>query len=80
MSIGAYAITIEDEDGRAVRLVERTTTAGRPVVGEDVEVDGALYRVRAVRHDQVDDRTVRVYTRPRLFVRPVRRRVPSVPR
>ena len=70
-----YEIAIEDADGRVVRTVSRTTFAGRPVVGEEVMIDGALYVARAVRHEQADARTTRVYTWPRVFVRAKRGRV-----
>jgi len=71
-----YEIAIEDADGRILRTVSRTTLAGRPVVGEEVVVDGAVYVVRAVRHEQGDGRTMRTYTWPRVFVRAKRKRGP----
>lgn len=71
--VGTYAITIEDEDGNAIETVERTTRVSHPLVGEEVEIDGLLYRVRAVRHDEDGGETVRRYTRPRVFVRMVER-------
>jgi hypothetical protein len=71
-----YEIAIEDADGRILRTVSRTTLAGRPIVDEEVVVDGAVYVVRAVRHEQADARTIRIYTWPRLFVRAKRKRGP----
>ena len=56
--------------------VSRTTLAGRPVVGEEVVVDGKVYVVRAVQHQQEDGRTLRIYTWPRVFVRAKRKRGP----
>jgi hypothetical protein len=71
--VGTYAITIEDEEGNAVETVQRTTRVSHPLVGEEVEIDGVLYRVHAVRHDEDGGETIRRYTRPRVFVRMIGR-------
>jgi hypothetical protein len=68
MNSHEYEIVIEDGDGRRLRTVSRTTLAGRPVVGDEVVVDGKIYTVLHVRHEQADGKTMRVYTWPRLFV------------
>ena len=68
-----YEIVIEDASGKVVRTVTRTTLAGRPVAGEEVVIDNAVYVVRAVRHVQDVWRTRRIYTWPRVFVRAVRK-------
>ncbi len=70
MSIGEYTVTILDADGNPTQTeIERTSHAARPLVGEEIEIDDVLYRVVGVRHCQEEQRTVRVYTRPRVFVR-----------
>ena len=45
-----YEVVIEDSGGRARQTLMRTATTGRPLVGEEMVVDGALYEVRRVRH------------------------------
>ena len=69
-----YEVVIEDAAGRPRRTVARTATTGRPLVGEEMVVDGVLYEVHRVRHEQEEERTLRIYPWPRVFVRPKRRR------
>jgi hypothetical protein len=64
-----YEVVIEDAAGRRKRTVVRIATTGRPLVGEEMVVDGLLYEVRRVRHEQEEGRTLRIYTWPRVFVR-----------
>jgi hypothetical protein len=68
MKTHEYEIVIENADGRPLRTVSRTTLAGRPIVGEEVVVDGTIYIVLHVRREQEDGRTTRIYTWPRIFV------------
>ncbi|HZS40850.1 MAG TPA: hypothetical protein VFF06_28650 [Polyangia bacterium] len=57
------------------KTVIRTCLNGRPTVGEEIEIDGANYRVTRVRHGQDERRTAdRVYVTPTVYARAVRRR------
>jgi hypothetical protein len=67
--IGGYVICIEDSDGKIIRQVERFTRATHPMAGDELVIDGTVYRVQRVRHDQLDNLTRRIYTTPRVFVR-----------
>ncbi len=70
MSVGTYQIVVEDLDGNVVSAIDRTSRIGRPAVGDEVIVDGEIYRVTRVRYeDDPEDRTVRRYMNARLFVR-----------
>jgi hypothetical protein len=70
MSVGSYQIVIEDLDGNVVAALDRTSRIGRPAVGDEVIVEGQIYRVTRVRYeDDPEDRTVRRYMNARLFVR-----------
>jgi hypothetical protein len=62
-------VCIEDSDGKIVRQVERFTRATHPMAGDELVIDGTVYRVQRVRHDQLDGLTRRIYTTPRVFVR-----------
>jgi hypothetical protein len=67
-----YELIIERASGRAPRTVRRIAFA-RPLVGEEIIVDGRVYLVERVQHQEDERRTVRVYTFPRLFVRVLRK-------
>ena len=67
-----YELTIEDARGRKRRTVRRIAFA-RPLVGEEIVLEGVVYVVRRVQHQEDDGRTVHVYTWPRLFVRAKRK-------
>ncbi len=70
MTVGSYELAIEDAAGRVVAILERTSRIGRPLVGDDVMVEGQVYRVVRVRYeDEPDDRTVRRYQTATVFVR-----------
>ncbi len=73
--VGTYAVTILDELEQPIDTFDRTTRVGIPRTGEEVELDGRLCVVIKVRHEAEDDRTVRRYTRARIFVRPLRPRL-----
>ncbi|HZS38311.1 MAG TPA: hypothetical protein VFF06_15845 [Polyangia bacterium] len=74
MTVGSFLIAIEDPKGRVVATLERTSRAGRPAAGDELALDGQLYRVERVRwEDEPEDRTVRRYLNARLFVRAVGR-------
>ncbi len=72
MGLGGYAVTIEGASGKPTQTIARMTRGGRPQAGDEIEIDGVLYRVRRVRHETSDGRSVRVYTYARLFVRRIR--------
>jgi hypothetical protein len=65
-----YEIIIERARARAPRRVRRVAFA-RPFVGEEIVVEGRVYVVRRVQHQEDDGRTVAVYTWPRIYVRRV---------
>jgi len=70
MRIGEYQIVIQSFDGEVLAEVERTAATGHPAVGEELVLDGAVYVVERVRHEEDGEaRTRRRYTAPRLFVR-----------
>lgn len=70
MRIGEYRVVIESMEGELLAEVERTAATGHPTVGEEIVLDGHIYVVERVRHeDDADGRTRRRYTWPRLFVR-----------
>jgi hypothetical protein len=70
MTVGSYQLAIEDSMGRVIAVVERTSRIGRPLVGDEVVIDGHVHRVVRVRYeDEPDDRTVRRYQTARVFVR-----------
>jgi hypothetical protein len=70
MRIGEYHIVIENMDGQILAEVERTAATGHPAVGEEIVLEGAVYVVERVRHEEeAAGRTRRRYTWPRLFVR-----------
>ncbi len=64
-----YEVIIERARSRAPRTVRRIAFS-RPLVGEEIVIDDRVYVVERVQHQQDEGRTVRVYTFPRLFVRP----------
>ncbi len=69
--VGSYELVIEDPAGRVVAVHERTSRVGRPVVGDEVAIEGQVFYVVRVRfEDDPDDRTVRRYQLARVFVRP----------
>ena len=69
--VGSYELVIEDSAGRAVAVHARTSRVGRPLVGDEVAIEGKVYCVVRVRfEDDPDDRTVRRYQLARVFVRP----------
>ncbi len=70
--IGGYVVCVVDASGRVTAEVERFSQCGRPHIGDEIEVEGKVYYVERVRYVEEDQRTVRVYTMPRLFVRTVR--------
>jgi hypothetical protein len=70
-TLGLYFVTVEDANGTPLRTIERTTRLGRPTLGEEIEIDGAVYRVRRVRHVEERPSCSRLYTEPHLFVRVV---------
>jgi hypothetical protein len=70
MRIGEYRIVIQDVNGDVLAEVERTAATGHPAVGEEIALDGCVYVVERVRHeDDPDARASRRYTAPSLFVR-----------
>src|SRR6266536_765651 len=70
MRIGEYHIVIQNVQGQVLAEVERTAATGHPGVGEELVLEGAVYVVERVRHEEDGDgRTRRRYTWPRLFVR-----------
>ncbi len=70
MRIGEYRVVIQNMQGELLAEVERTAAMGHPAVGEEIVLDGHIYVVERVRHeDDADARTRRRYTWPRLFVR-----------
>jgi hypothetical protein len=52
----------------------RTCLNGRPLVGEEIEIDGTVYSVERVRHRQLERRTTRTYLAPIVYARVLRRR------
>ncbi|HZP66400.1 MAG TPA: hypothetical protein VFB32_08820 [Rudaea sp.] len=57
------------------KTVIRTCLNGRPTVGEEIEIDGADYRVTRVRHGQDERRTAdRVYVTPTVYTEPLERK------
>jgi hypothetical protein len=70
MRIGEYRIVIENVEGQVLAEVERTAATGHPIVGEEILLDGSVFVVERVRHEEdADTRARRRYTSPRLFVR-----------
>src|SRR4051812_13400780 len=70
MRIGEYHIVIQNVQGQILAEVERTAATGHPGVGEELVIEGAVYVVERVRHEEDGEgRTRRRYTWPRLFVR-----------
>jgi hypothetical protein len=70
MRIGEYRVVIQSMEGELLAEVERTAATGHPAVGEEIVLDGHIYVVERVRHeDDADGRSRRRYTWPRLFVR-----------
>jgi hypothetical protein len=67
-----YEVVIERRNGRVLHTVRRTAFA-RPLVGEEIVIERAVYVVRRVQHQEDDGRTLRIYTWPRLFVCPKRK-------
>lgn len=51
MNTFEYEIVIENADGSEIRTARRTGFA-RPIVGEEIVINDALYVVRLVRHEQ----------------------------
>lgn len=70
MRIGEYRIVIQNMTGEVLAEVDRTTATGHPAVGEEIVLDGFVYVVERVRHeDDPAARATRRYTAPCLFVR-----------
>jgi hypothetical protein len=72
--IGGYLVCVENGEGRVVRELDRTTRSATPIVGDEVVIDGAVFHVHRVRHEEDALLTRRVYTVPRVFVRRARAR------
>ncbi len=51
-----------------------TCLHGRPLVGDEIEIDGAVYTVERVRHRQEERRTTRIYLSPIVYARPLKRK------
>ncbi|HZS38885.1 MAG TPA: hypothetical protein VFF06_18760 [Polyangia bacterium] len=51
-----------------------TCLNGRPFVGDEIEIDGAVYAVERVRHRQIERRTTRNYLAPIVYARAVKRK------
>jgi len=80
MVVGTFFVCIEDAAGRLLSTVERTSYFGRPAVGDELVIEGRLYRVERVRYeDEPEDRTVRRYLDLRVFVRAMGRAPPVLP-
>jgi hypothetical protein len=73
MEIGEFVVVVEDEDGRTVSVVPRISRSGRPMVGDEIEIAGAAYRVHRARFLDVPATTRRRYVGARLFARPIAR-------
>ena len=75
MRVGTFTVVVLDREGHPLSSVERTSHYGCPRIGEEILLSGVTYRVeRVVYEDERDDRTVRRYVEPRVFVRDVRPR------
>ena len=68
MNTFEYELVIENSDGRPIRTARRSGFA-RPVVGEEIVVNDAVYVVRLVRHEEERGAKRRIYTWPRVYVR-----------
>ncbi len=68
MNTFEYELVIEDDDGQPIRTARRTGFA-RPIVGEEIVVNDAVYAVRLVRHQEERGSKRRIYTWPRVYVR-----------
>ncbi len=80
MSVGTFTVVVLDRNGRTLSSVERTSRCGCPRIGEEIMLDGSIYVVeRVVHEDDPDDRTVRRYIEPRVIVRLRRRPVKVLP-
>jgi hypothetical protein len=79
MSVGTFQIAVLDANDNIAGVFARTTRVSCPRVGEEVAVNGVIYRVVRVLHeDDPDDRTVRRYVNTRVFVRDARARLPRL--
>lgn len=61
-----FAVVVDGE------TFTRTCLNGRPLVGEEIEIDGKIHRVERVRHTEDERRTDRVYLTPTVYARRVR--------
>jgi hypothetical protein len=81
MLIGDYIILVESDSGSVIGSEIRTSTTGRPSVGEEIALNDKVYTVERVRHeDDPESPSGRTYTIAKVYVRivegarPVRRR------
>lgn len=81
MLIGDYIILVESDSGSVIGSEIRTSTSGRPTVGEEIALSDKVYAVERVRHeDDPESPAGRTYTIAKVYVRlvegarPVRRR------
>jgi hypothetical protein len=66
-----YVLVLPRDDGESARELCRTATTGHPVAGDEIVVDGRVYVVERVRHqdDAEASASDRVYTVAHLFLR-----------
>src|SRR5579863_1383499 len=67
--LGSYRVTIEASDGRVLATHE-FVSSGHPAVGEELVIDGVVYVVRRVRHEEdLEARTISRYSHAHVFAR-----------
>jgi hypothetical protein len=72
--VGDYIVVIEDASGGVLGELERAACSGHPRVGEQIAIDGRLYTVNRVCHEEDGSACAsRQYTYARVFVRAGRR-------
>ncbi len=79
MEIGKFHMHVQGAGGRVVETLELIGRAGRPMRGDEIRAGGVLYVVERVVYEEEEQRTVRRYAMPHLYVRRVgsRKRAPA---
>jgi hypothetical protein len=68
----SFVMIVEDCRGREVEELEGAISTVAPSVGDEVSLEGVVYRVDRIRYEDDPERpTVRRHLTPRVFLRPV---------